>query len=124
MLAVIEKMSTMKKLNDFTYQEIYDKIQSKESFEFIASRTEIGFENIENEFTTINFDIPFRLPLLNNLENLVDFIIRESIGQINIDFKDRIKILTEIYGGAIFYQRFDSEGKEWKVMVIFQAQKE
>ena len=61
------------------------------------------------------------LEKINSLENLIDLLLRESVGQIMIGKTERIKILTEVFGGTIFYQRIDSKGDYWKVMIIFPA---
>lgn len=111
----------MENYSELNYNQVYNRLKNNESFVFQATREELNFTNLEKEITSVNFDIPFRLPLLNSLENLIDLLLRESVGQIMIGKTERIKILTEVFGGTIFYQRIDSKGDYWKVMIIFPA---
>jgi hypothetical protein len=111
----------MTAFNQLNFNEVYKKLRDNESFSFQATREELNFQNVENELTSVNFDMPFRLPLATSLENLVDYILKDSIGQIKIGQMDKIKILTEIFGGTIFYKRIGKDGKDWEIMIIFSA---
>ena len=71
----------MPKLNqDLNYRDIYLTIRERIPMDFIADRTDIGFNNIEEELLNINFTIPFRIPEVQNLRTIIDILVQESTG--------------------------------------------
>ena len=110
----------MKILNkDLSFREIYIQIRDRKNLDFIANRNDIGFANIENEFTTINFNFPFPLPELQNLKEVTRILLEDSIGMVNMELYQRLRLLVKIFNGHIFYQRID-KGDAWRVMIVFQ----
>lgn len=109
----------MKILNkDLTNREIYLNIRERKSLEFIASRADIGFQNIENEFNSINFDFPFLLPEMQSLEVIIQILLQESIGLVNMEQYQKLRLLVKVFNGHIFYQKID-KGDFWRVMIVF-----
>jgi len=109
----------MPKLNqDLLFRDIYLNLRQRIPMDFIANRADIGFNNIEQEFTIINFALPFRLSELQNLRTIIDVLLQESTGLITIEPYDKLKLLVKVFNGEIFYHKIGN-GDEWRVMIIF-----
>lgn len=109
----------MRKLNtDLTFREIYLSVRQRKNIEFLANRNDIGFQNIENDFKGINFNYPFPLNEMQNLEVIIDILLQESIGKVNMEPYQKLRLLVKIFNGQAFYQR-TADINFWRVMVIF-----
>ncbi len=100
---------------------IYSKIQKGHEFKFTAERLELGFENIENEESNIDFDSEFELNYPVNREETEKAIKDERLSGTNLTVKpyQRMGFLTQKNGGRIFYRKIN-DGDEWEVRITFE----
>ena len=103
---------------DIDFRQIYLEIRQRNQLDFIANRSDIGFDNIENEFESINFEVPFRIPELQNLDTIIKILLEESVGVVNMESYQKMRLLVKVFNGEIFYQK-NGDGEEWRVMIIF-----
>lgn len=110
----------MRTLNsDLTFREIYLSIRERKNIEFIATRSDIGFNNIEAEFPNINFDFPFPLNELQNLRTVIDILMQESIGLVQMEPYQKLRLLVKVFQGQLFYEKIGT-GATWRVFILFQ----
>jgi hypothetical protein len=109
----------MAKLNqDITFREIYLSVRERSNLDFTADRADIGFQNIEREIPSINYNLPFPLPELQNLEVIIDMLLKESIGTVHMEPYQKLRLLVKVFNGQIFYHRIGT-GDTWRVLILF-----
>lgn len=108
----------METLATLDYQKTYERIKNRQSFSFLATREELSFQDIERRIKDVDFRLPFDLPIFNSLEDIITLLLRDSIGQINVNLINRIKMLVTVFDGKILYQKIE-DGKIWEVIIVF-----
>jgi len=103
---------------DLIFRDLYLKVIARKDFDFFAKRADLGFNNVENEFTIINFNFPFRLPELQYEGVITQLLLEESVGKIKINPNDKFRFLVKLHFGVIWYFKIE-EGDLWRVMVDF-----
>jgi hypothetical protein len=108
----------IQKLNkDITWQDVYNAVKNKQMIIFTATREEIEFNNVEQEFKSVNFNFPFALDTLA-IPTIQEIFAYEAIGMVQISPITRIRLLTKLLGGQILYERIGT-GDEWKLIISF-----
>lgn len=108
----------METLAELNYQKTYEKIKNRQSFSFLAKREELNFQDIERSIPNFDFELPFDLPILNSLDDVITLLLQDSVGQINVNLLNRIKMLVTVFNGKILYQKIE-DGITWEVIIIF-----
>ena len=109
----------MEKFSELNYIKVYKDLKNNISFEFIATRDEVEFNDIEQKYKTTDLYHYFKRPVLNSPEELVKIVLQNSVGQNNLVPMEKIQILTVIYGGDMYYKKNDSNGDTWEVLILF-----
>ncbi len=112
---------TIHKRNEgILFKDIYLNIKQRTRTEFIAKTNDVGIENYNLDFETINFNLPFQLPELQNLGNAIDSLVKEAKGEITLKPIDKIMFLMKVFNGELYYRKTKNEN-EWKVSLTFKT---
>lgn len=89
------------------YNKLFKKISGRKNFDFIASKDVFKYEDNQEAINNI----------LNPPKELIELILMDSSGMINITEYDKFIILVNLHQGKIFIEEYDSS--QWKVVVKF-----
>ena len=104
---------------DITWLQIYDLVTKRQPIGFVCKRTDIQFENVEKEYSTTNFELPFGIDILA-IPSIKSILAIDAQMNIGISPINRIRMAVKLNGGNIWYERLGNESSnDWRVTIGF-----
>jgi hypothetical protein len=108
----------------FKYTELTDSIleniPKNEPFQIEGTTTELGLEKFENGFPNVDFSNPVtvgNIAIPSPAHLLVSDIMK--LHEPLYTLLDKIRLVAEIHGGKVSYQKIKKDEDNWRIYVTF-----
>ena len=108
----------MKQINvNLTWKELHDVITQRVGITFIATRSDIRFDNIETDLPGMDVDNYFTFDIIG-LPGIKELLSYDALGLAEIPPFSKVQFYVKLLGGNIWYKRI-GKGIEWEVVIAF-----